>query len=78
MAEREKRDILADFAQAIEKEDDSTQKQKVVVASQHVLRAEIEERNEMRPAALLQKRLVLVRDTMSKTASAQEKHQQKK
>src|SRR5215203_1125102 len=56
VAECKKRDILADFAQAVEEEDHSTQKQKVIVTSHHVLRAEIEERNKMRPAALLQKR----------------------
>ena len=63
MPDREERDVEADVTQPVEEEDDAEEEQQMVVAGDHVLGAEIQERHQ---AALLHERLVGGRDAMGR------------
>jgi hypothetical protein len=65
MAEREQADIERDMLGAIEEEDHAQQEQDVVVAGDHVLGAEIDERQQMDAGYLLNVSLVALGDGMS-------------
>ena len=66
----EQADIYSDVLETVEKENNSDQKQKMVVPRHHVLGAEIYERQELHPADSLDVSLVPRRNAMGKNVSA--------
>src|SRR4029079_4182989 len=65
MAGRKKTDVGHNISQAIEKENDTHEKQKVVVARYHVLGAEVHERRNSRPFICFDKRGIAFRHIVS-------------
>ena len=62
MADREQRHVDSDVLQPVEEEDDAEKKEQVIVSGHHVFRAEIDEGQDQRSAALLDVTLVPLGD----------------
>src|SRR5688572_33342149 len=58
MTDRKERDVQGDVFKSIQKEDHAEQKEQMVVAGDHVLRSEIQERDELHPAVAREKGLI--------------------
>src|SRR5688572_3250035 len=61
VADREQADVLHDILEPVEKEDDANQKQQMVVAGDHVFRAQVHERTDRGSLQALQENRILAR-----------------
>src|SRR5262245_48244459 len=64
VADREQTDVLNNIFQPVKEEDDSNQKQQMVVASNHVFRSQIHERSDRAPLISLNELCVILRNVM--------------
>jgi hypothetical protein len=72
VADREQRHVRRDVLHAVQEEDDADEEEEVVVAGDHVLRAEVRERHEQDAGDLLQVALVALGDAVGEGGGGQQ------
>ena len=72
----EQRHVQRDFFQSIQEEDDAGEKQQMIVAGDHVLRAEIDERHDLRARAVADEVLVALGNCVRKHDASHQQQRQ--
>src|SRR5215218_7319096 len=76
VSEGEKSDVCSYLTKSVKKENDSAQKQEMIVSRDHVFRPEIHVWNQVRTCVLLQKGFVFVRYAMGEAGHSEEQRQE--